>query len=374
MTDTIPLPPRAPFGRFFLPGPTEVHPEVLEAMTRPMIGHRGGGMSRLLEGVDPVLREVFGTSRPVFVSSSSATGMMEGAVRNGVRRRALCLVNGAFSARFRDLVADCGREAVSWEVAAGEAHDGEGVLRRLRERGCDAVTVVHSETSTGVLNPLREIAEAVREAERTTGEEILLLVDGVTSVGGMRVEAERWGVDVLLTGSQKALALPPGLAFAAASARTLERARTLPARGQYFDFLEFERYGERHQTPNTPALPLLYALATQAERIRREGVAGRAARHAAMAERTWGWVEERGGRGGLSLFAPLGRRSPTVTAIAVEGPVAAPEVCARMGARGWTLGTGYGGLKELTFRIGHMGDHTVDELNALLGELEEVLG
>jgi aspartate aminotransferase-like enzyme len=142
------------FGRFFLPGPTEVRPEVLAAMARPVIGHRGSEMVRLFAEVDPVLRDVFRTTRPVYVSSSSATGLMEAAVRNGVRRRALALVNGAFSRRFRDLVSACGREVETYEAPPGECHDPDEVLRRLRAGGCDAVTVVHSETSTGVLDPL----------------------------------------------------------------------------------------------------------------------------------------------------------------------------------------------------------------------------
>ncbi len=157
------------FGRFFLPGPTEVRPEVLQAMTRPVIGHRGPEMTALLREVDPRLRTVFRTSRPVYVASSSATGLMEGSIRNGVRRRALSLVNGDFSARYRDLVADCGREVDTYEVPMGSAHDPEEVGRRLRTGGFDALTVVHSETSTGVLNPLAEIAAAVRAAERATG-------------------------------------------------------------------------------------------------------------------------------------------------------------------------------------------------------------
>ena len=374
VTDLLDFPRQTEFGRFFLPGPTEVHPDVLAAMTRPVIGHRGSEMSALLAGVDPVLRELFGTARPVYVASSSATGLMEGSIRNGVRRRALALVNGAFSQRYRDLVGDCGREVDSYEVAPGEAHAPEEVYRRLRDGGFDAVTVVHSETSTGVLDPLVELAAAVRQAEREAGEEILLLVDGVTSVAGMRMEMDAWGIDFLLTGSQKALALPPGLALGAASARMLARAATLPARGQYFDLLEFDAYWQKHQTPNTPAVSLLFALEEQARRIQGEGVAGRAARHAAMAEHCWRWVDERGPRWGLSHFAPEGRRSPTVTCIATDGRVTGTAVCAGMRARGWTLGGGYGKLKDATFRIGHMGDHTVEELAALLAELEEVLG
>ena len=374
MTDTLHLPAQTEFGRFFLPGPTEVHPDVLAAMTRPVIGHRGGEMSSLLAAADPVLRDLFRTTRPVYVASSSATGLMEGAVRNGVRQRALSLVNGAFSERFASLVTDCGRECVRYDAQPGHAHTPDEVFERLRGGGFDAVTVVHSETSTGVLDPLVEIAEAVRRAETETGDEILLLVDGVTSVGGMLVEAQTWGLDFLLTGSQKAMALPPGLAFGTASERMMARALTLSGRGQYFDLVEFDAYWRKHQTPNTPAVSLLYALAAQAERIAAEGVEARALRHWTMAERTWEWVRERGPRWGLSLFAPEGRRSPTVTTIAVDGRMGGTEICRGMTERGWTLGTGYGTLKDSTFRIGHMGDHTLDELNALLETLEEVLG
>lgn len=362
------------FGRFWLPGPTEVFPEVLDAMTRPMIGHRGSEMSAILAEIDPVLRDVFGTSRPVYVCSSSATGLMEGSIRNGVRRRALSLVNGAFSERYRDLVADCGREVETYEVEPGRCNEPGEVLRRLRAGGFDAVTVVHSETSTGVLNPLPEIAEAVRQAERETGDEILLLVDGVTSVAGMRVEASAWGIDFFLTGSQKALALPPGLACGTASERMMRRAETLPGRGQYFDLLELDRFHKKHQTPNTPALSLIYALQAQARRIAAETVDARAERHAAMARRSRAWVEENAARWGLSLFAPEGCRSPTVTTIQVEGKTPAPEIVSALKKRGWTIGGGYGGLKETTIRIGHMGDHTVDGLEALLREIEEVLG
>ena len=340
------------FGRFFLPGPTEVRPEVLQAMTRPVIGHRGSEMSRLLAGCDPVLRALFRTTLPVYVSSSSATGMMEAAVRNGVRRRALALVNGAFSQRFRDLVADCGREVETYDAPPGQCHDPDEVYRRLRGGGFDAVTVVHSETSTGVLDPLPAIAEAARRAEGESGEEILLLVDGVTSVGGSLVEAEAWGLDFLLTGSQKAMALPPGLAFAAASERMMARAATLPGRGHYFDLLEFEKFWRKHQAPTTPAVPLVYALVEQCRRIAAEGVEARAARHLAMRDRCLRWVEEWGPRRGLSPFAPEGCRSPTVTCIRVDGPVPAPQIVARLEARGWTIGGDTGRSRKRPFASG----------------------
>jgi aspartate aminotransferase-like enzyme len=362
------------FGRFFLPGPTEVLPEVLDAQRRAVIGHRGSELSKLLAQTDAPLRAVFGTSRPVYVSSSSATGLMEAAVRNGVRSRALCLVNGAFSERFRDLVTDCGREAATYEVDWGRAHEPHEVERRLRDGGFDAVTVVHSETSTGVLNPLPEIAEAVRSAERALGEEVLLLVDGVTSVGAMQIDAEAWALDFLLTGSQKAMALPPGLAFGTASPRLLERAATLPGRGQYFDLLEFDRYWQKHQTPNTPAVTLIYALVEQLRRIEAEGMGSRAARHWQMAERCWSWVETTGSRWGLGLLAPPERRSPTVTTITLPTELRGSEIAAALKTRGWVIGAGYGKLRDGTIRIGHMGEHTLAGVNALLTQIEEVLG
>ncbi len=365
---------RTEFARFFLPGPTAVRPEVLRAMARQPIGHRGAAATALLAGLAAPLRAVFGTRRPVYVATCSATGLMEAAVRCGVRRRALCLVNGAFSERFRDLVPACGREVLDYAVSWGAAHDAAEVEQRLLADGrCDAVTVVHSETSTGVLNPLREIAAAVRRVEESSGREILLLVDGVTSVGGVQVPTDEWGLDFLLTGSQKALALPPGLAFGAASQRLLERATTLPGRGSYFDLLEWERYASRHQTPTTPAINLLYALEEQLRYITAEGMEARAARHRALAARCTEWAEGIGARHGLGVLAPPQRRSPTVTAFTVGSGHAATALVGALARRGYTVGSGYGRLKDSTFRIGHLGDHTLGELNALLEILEEVL-
>jgi aspartate aminotransferase-like enzyme len=246
------------------------------------------------------------------------------------------------------------------------------VERRLRTGGFDAITVVHSETSTGVLNPLEGIAGAVRAAETATGDEIMLLVDGVTSVGGALVETAGLGLDWTLTGSHKALALPPGLAFGTASERMLERAARLPGRGQYFDLLEFDRHWRSHQTPNTPALNLIYALVTQMDRIAAEGVDARADRHLAMARLCHEWTRDAGAEAGLRLFAPEHARSPTVTAIGLPSRLTGSGVAAAMRAHGFTIGAGYGKLKDSTIRIGHMGDHTVEELGNLLDILGEV--
>jgi len=362
-------PARPVFGQFFLPGPTEVHPDVLKAMLAPMIGHRGKGIEALMARVQPRLQQIFKTKRPVYISSSSATGLMEGAIRNCARKRVLSLVNGAFSERFYKIALACGVEAHALEVPLGEGHTPEMLKEALARGSFDAVTVAHSETSTGVLNPIRDLAAVAHESG-----DVALLVDSVTGIAGSPVETDAWRMDFILTGSQKALALPPGLAFGVASEAMLERAKAKKDRGIYFDFLEFEKFQAANQTPNTPAVSLLYALDIQLARIEAETIEGRWARHQAMATRTWNWVEEMIDRGvSLSLPARSGFRSPTVTCIRLPSGRTGPEVTAALKTKGFTIAPGYGALKNETIRIGHMGDHTVAELNALLAELEAIL-
>jgi aspartate aminotransferase-like enzyme len=360
------------FGRFFLPGPTEVRPEVLEAMVRPVIGHRGKEMQVLLAGMDPDLRNLFRTERPVYVSTSSATGFMEAAITNLSRRRILCLVGGAFGQRFHKIAERCGRPADTLAVEWGSPHSPDLLRAKLDAAPgtYDLVTVVHSETSTGVLNPVEELAAVVREHD-----DLLIAVDGVTSVGGAQAEFDAWDLDFLLTGSQKALALPPGLALGAASERALRRAETIPARSYYFDLLEFERRAADFQTTNTPAVSLFYALEAQLMRIAEEGLENRWTRHRLMAERVWDWVADLAERTdrGFSLLAPAGYRSPTVTSVVLPDGLSGPDVVSAAGARGFTLAPGYGKLKSSTIRIGHMGDHTMGELEEILRVLDEVI-
>lgn len=361
------------FGRFFLPGPVEVHPQVLAAMQQPVIGHRGEAMGRLMEELQPGLRELFGTRRPVWISTSSATGLMEAAVSNLSRRRVLCLTCGAFGGRFHAIAERLGRPADRLDAEWGRPNLAERLHDALADDPgrYDLVTVVHSETSTGVLNPIRELAGVVRAFD-----DVLLAVDGVSSVAGTEVRADEWGVDFFLTGSQKALALPPGLAFGVASRRALERAEQVEDRSYYFDFLDFQRRIEKGQTPNTPAVSLLFALRRQLERIGREGVEGRWARHREMADATHARVARLARKTATvrGVLAPEGYRSPTVTAVELSSGPTGPEVAAAVRRRGFTVAPGYGKLKERTFRIGHMGDHTVSQLGALLDVLEDVLG
>jgi predicted phosphoserine aminotransferase len=356
------------FGRFFLPGPTEVHPEVLAALTCPMIPHRGREMRDLLDRIAGPLKQLFRTDRRVVVGTCSATGFMEMAVRSGVRSRALSLVGGSFGERFAAIVAASGRDVVRLNVLPGQTVEPDMLRDAIRRTDVDAVTLVHSETSTGALAPLEQLAKVVREFD-----DMMLLVDAVTSVAGSPVETDAWGLDFVLTGSQKALALPPGLALGVASERMIERAKTIPERGAYLDLVAFDEAFAEGQPTNTPAISFLYALDAQLKRIAAEGGAeARWQRHEAMRQAVERWVQGRGGAVGFSYLPVDGRRSWTVSCLGVPAGKNGRVITQALGQRGWTIGSGYGPLKEATIRIGHMGDHSVAGVEELLGELEVV--
>jgi aspartate aminotransferase-like enzyme len=360
------------FGTFFLPGPTEVRAQVLAAMTRPMIPHRGAEFQALFERVQRGLQGVFLTSRPVFVATASATGLMEGGIRCAPPGRVLSLVNGAFSERFAHIAEACGRDVDRYEVPWGGVHDPAMVDRLLGEGGYAVVTVVHSETSTGALNEVRAISDVAHRHGATC------LVDSVTGVGGAELRFDEWGLDYALTGSQKAIAIPPGLAFAVASQRFVQRAAEHAAgetrRGAYFDLVEYEAYARRGQAPNTPAISLYYALDVQLQAIAAEGFEARWARHAEMQARTIMWAEDLADLvPGLRVLAPPGGRSPTVTTIVLPGAVTSDTVVARVATEGFTIGAGYGKLKSGTIRIGHMGDHRLPGLQRCLAACSRAL-
>lgn len=334
-----------------------------------MIAHRGEAMVQLLAGMDEPLKGLFRTERRVLIGTCAATGFMELAVRCGVRHRALCLVSGAFGERFAGIVAATGRDVIRLDVAPGCTVEPDMLRDALKRSDVDAVTLVHSETSTGALAPLAELAAVVQDFP-----DVLLLVDAVTSLAGSPVESDGWHLDFVFTGSQKALALPPGLALGVASERMLARAKTVPERGAYLDLLAFAQAAESHQPTNTPALSLLYALERQLARIDAEGgVEARWERHAAMQAAVEEWTQDRGKTCGFAFLPSPGRRSATVSCLHVPTGSNGRQLAQAVAARGWTIGSGYGALKESTVRIGHMGDHTPDGVREFLGVLEEVM-
>ena len=352
------------FGTFFLPGPTEVRAEVLAAMSGAMISHRGPVFDALFARIQAGLKPVFRTARPVYVLASSGTGMMEAAIRNAPSGPILCLVNGAFSERFANVARACDRDVRVLETPMGTVHDHAAVDAALGGGRFAAMTATHSETSTGALSDVRALAR-LAHAHGT-----MILVDSVSGLAGARLETDAWQLDFVLTGSQKALAIPPGLAFGVASEAYVLQAQKSPARGRYFDVVELEEFTLRNSTPATPALSLLYALDVQLPTIVAEGMEARWARHEAMRLLTERWAE---GRPGTGVLATKGSRSPTVSVITLPGGVTGDAVVNAVAERGITVSGGYGTLRERTFRIGHMGDHTVTTIQRCLDACDDAL-
>lgn len=353
--------------RLFIPGPSEVRPEILQAQTAPMIGHRSGDCDALIASVEAKLQQVFMTANRVYILASSGSGLQEAAIRNSVRagQRVACFVNGAFSLRWHEVAAGCGKEAVRFDLPWGQPVRPADVDAALAGGAWDAVAVVHNETSTGVASPVGEIAALLRAKYPDT----LLLVDAVSSLAGDWIPTDAWGLDICLTSSQKALALPPGLAFAAVSDRVLARAREVSGRGWYFDFLVLEKYLVKNTTPATPAISLLRAADRQLDHILAEGLPARVARHRRLAEMTQQWALDHG----FGLLAAADYRSLTVTCVENSRGIDFAALNQHLKQRGMVISNGYGDLKDKTFRIAHMGDVTDEEMAELLAAMEEFL-
>ena len=333
-------------------------------MTKPMVGHRSAGFKSFYLSIAERLPKVLRTAGDGIVATGSSTLVMEGAVLSCAASGVLNLVNGAFSDRWHDIARAVGRPADKVSFPWGEAVDPDVVRSALRRKKYDAVTVVHNETSTGVMSPLAEIARAVREES-----DALLLVDTVSSLGGAPVETDDWGLDVVLAGTQKALALPPGLTVFTLSDRAAERAAKVPNRGFYTDLL---RYREKHREGGnitTPAIPLIYALDFQLDVILAEGMEVRWARHEALQKRTAAWAASRG----IAYATAPDARSVTVSCLRPPRGIDPQAIVKKLAERGWTIGGGYGDWKPSTFRIGHMGEVRDSDLEALLAEIDRIL-
>jgi len=337
----------------------------MDAVAQPMIPHRGSEMVELLKRLDRSLRQLFRAERPVLIGTCTATAFMEMAVRCGVRRRALCLIGGAYGERFAGIAESVGKAVVRLNVPLGRTIEPDMLADALRRSKVDSVTLVHSETSTGALAPLEELAAVVREHD-----DVLLIVDGVTSVGASPVETDLWELDFVFTGSHGAAALPPGLAMAVASSRMLERAESTPERGAVLDLVAFQDAAEVFQPMYTPATPLLFGLEKQLQRIEDAGgIEARWARHDAMRDAVEQWEKNEGCSMGFGFLTDAGRRSWAVSCLKVPAGQHGRGLAKALERHGFHVGSGYGKLKGATIRIGHMGDHSVSEVLALLAAL-----
>ncbi len=357
--------PYMPHTKLFIPGPVEVSAKTYAAFCQPMIGHRSGDFKKLYGGIQQQLQTLFGTQQPVFLSTSSAWGVMEGAIRNLVSKKVLNCMNGAFSDKWLDVSRRCGKEAEGLQVEWGQPILPEALDAKLATGEFDTVTLIHNETSTGVMSPLAELCAVVRKYP-----EVVLVVDTVSSFSVVPIAMDELGIDVLLTGSQKALAMPPGLALFAASEKAFARAAGQKDRGYYFDFLEFKKNQADDMTPSTPSIGHIYALRSKLEDIFSEGVEARHARHAKLNAMVHDWVVANG----FEFFAPEGYRSKSLTCVKNNRGIDVAAFVARLKERHHVaIDGGYGKLKGQTFRLSNMGDETEASITELLGWLDDCL-
>jgi len=350
--------------KLFIPGPVEIHPDILAAMATPMIGHRMKEYAELHGRVTSGLKKILFTQSPVFLSTSSAFGVMEGAVRNLVGKRCANFCNGAFSDKWHDVTLRCGKQADAICFDWGKPVTPEAVEQALSSGRYDSMTMIHNETSTGVMSPLPEIAAVMRKFP-----EVMFIVDTVSSMSALKVPVDELGIDNCIFGVQKAFALPPGLAVFTASEKALKRASGMEGRGYYFDFMEFAANDARNNTPSTPCISLIYALDKQLERIFAEGLEVRWARHAELADYVRGWVTSRG----FTLFPELAYCSQTLTCTSNNRGIDLAALKKKLAEAGFAFDDGYGKIKGETFRIAHMGDMSRADIDGLLDAIVTIM-
>ncbi len=330
-----------------------------------MIGHRSNDFKELYASIHPQLQELFYTKHPVFLSTSSAWGVMEGAIRNLVGKKVLNCMCGAFSDKWFDVSKRCGKKAEALHVEWGKPISPARLDEKLASGEFDVVTLIHNETSTGVMSPLTELCEVAKKYS-----DVLLVVDSVSSFSVVPIPMDELGIDVLLTGSQKALALPPGMSLFSASEAAFERAATIKDRGYYFDFLEFKKNQENDMTPSTPSIGHIYALRSKLEDIFTEGLENRYARHEKLNDLVHNWVRERG----FEFFAQDGYRSKSLTCVKNNREIDIPALNSKLKSKyHCIIDGGYGKIKGKTFRISNMGDETEQTVSDLLAWIDDCL-
>jgi aspartate aminotransferase-like enzyme len=351
--------------KLFIPGPINVSEKTLRAMTQPMIGHRSTDFVALYQSMQPELQALLYTKDPVYISTSSAWGVMEGALHNVVQKKVLNCMNGAFSDKWYDVALRDGKQATALKFEWGQPVDPEAIRRELATGAYDAITLIHNETSCGCMSDLPAIMKVIREFP-----EVISIVDAVSSFTALPIKKDELGIDVFVTGSQKALALPPGLSLLSVSKRALERAAKTEGRGYYFDFVEFQKNHEAGMTPSTPVIPLFYALKSKLDDIKAEGLEARYQRHARLNQMVRDVVFSKG----FTLFPKEGYGSVTLNCFnnTLNIDLAALNKTLKSKHK-LVIDGGYGKLKGKAFRISNMGDETDETIAAMLKAFESAL-
>lgn len=351
--------------KLFIPGPIDVSQDVLNCMATQVIGHRSKESSKLQEEISLKLQKVLYTNSTILLSTSSGTGLMEGSIRSCTSKRAAVFSCGSFGDRWYKIGVSNMVPVDLFKVELGQAISPEMVDKVLSTGKYDLITVTHNETSTGIRNPIEAIGEVIKKYD-----DVIYCVDAVSSVGGMKIEVDKIGIDICITSVQKALGLPPGMAICTFSKKAVQRAKTVPYRGTYFDLLSMYKYivDKNYQYPSTPSLSHMFALNFQLDQILKEGLDNRFLRHENMAKTVRNWAEDH-----FQIFTNKNYLSNTLTVIENTKKISISKLNEKLIDRGFEIANGYGELKEKTFRISHMGDYTVEDVVDLLNNINEIL-
>jgi len=353
------------FPKLFTVGPVYVRDEVRLEMSRQMFSHRSKQYEELHSGLQAKLQKLLDTKSPVLYYTSSATGIWESCARNCVERKVLSCVNGEFSKKFAEVIAANGKEVERLEKPPGQAILPEELDAALAKSDADSVSIVHNETSTGVMNPLKELAKVCKDRG------VLSMVDVVSSVAGAPIYVDKWGIDVCLFSVQKCLAVPPGMACASVSAKALERSAGAKNKGYYFDMKVLEKFHLKNNTPATPPIPQMFALSKSLELIFEEGLEKVWQRHKDVSD----YVKKRCvNEFGFKLFPDPKHASQTLSCISTkEKGMNSKDLLAKMKERKYIIGSGYGDFKETSFRVGNMGNVYMDDAKEMLDMMASVL-
>ncbi len=345
-------------------GPVYVAPDTLESMNKPMITHRSKEYKELHADIVEKVRKTLDTDMEVFLVAGSATAFLEGAIRNGVKERSLGITNGSFGNRSIEIGELNGKTVEKVQVEWGKAMKPEHIDGKVT-KDIEMVHWVSNESSTGVFSDSVALANAVREQN----PDALMMVDAVTSAYAMDIKVREMDVDAVVFGTQKALALPPGLAIMLCSERLLEKAKTVPNRGFYTDLLKIKKQSDNNYALTTPPVSLMYGLDYQLDKCLREGMSARYERHQRMADMVRAWAKKNMG----GIFPEEGYQSNSIGVINRAAGFDFDAFHSKLKARGYEISNGYGDVKEKTFRIGHLGDTTPEMVADLLSVMDEIM-
>jgi len=350
--------------RLFIPGPVEVAEDVLQKMATPQISHRGKEASVLQRSISDKMRKVFETKEEILLSTSSGSGLMEGAVRSCTAKRAAIFSVGAFGNRWFQMCTANAVPADKFESEWGQATTKEMLEEALSTGKYDLITITMNETSTGLMNNIEELSSVYKKYP-----EVVVCVDTVSNAAGSEVKVDEWAIDICITSTQKCLGLPPGMSICTFSKKAVERAKKVTNRGLYFDLLGLYECIQKkdYQYTSTPSLPHMFALDYQLDKILEEGLHNRYARHTECAEIVREWARKY-----FEIFPDENYMSNTLTNIKNTRGISVSDLNKKLGEKGFIISNGYGKLKDKAFRIAHMAETTPQEIRDLLALITQI--